>query len=142
MACIFNPSSHTSCHRNWVMPLMTVVHTFNPRPRKDHKMAGNSSQRTVSFRNPWRQDCHFRTEVEVRASGWLFCLLDFQVEPQFLTLTFHLIVFHFDCYVYVYLIFNSFLYSSSFFQSTAIPLISITVSLPQTSFKLAHIHYY
>ena len=29
----------------------------------------------------------FQTEVGVRANGWLFCLSDLQVEPQFLSLS-------------------------------------------------------
>ena len=32
----------------------------------------------------------FQTEVEVRASGWLLCFLDIQVEPQFQSLCFEL----------------------------------------------------
>ena len=31
----------------------------------------------------------FWTEVEVRASGWLFCFFDLQVEPQYLSLNFY-----------------------------------------------------
>ena len=31
----------------------------------------------------------FQTEVKVKASGWLFCFSDLQVEPQFLTLSFY-----------------------------------------------------
>ena len=31
----------------------------------------------------------FQTEVEVRASVWLFCCFNLQVEPQFPTLSFY-----------------------------------------------------
>ena len=31
----------------------------------------------------------FQKEVEVRASGWLFCFSDLEVEPQFLSLGFY-----------------------------------------------------
>ena len=31
----------------------------------------------------------FQIEVEVRASGWLFCFSDLEVEPQFLSLGFY-----------------------------------------------------
>ena len=79
----FNPSRHTSCHRNW------VVHAFNPRTREDYKTGGDSSQAQSHSEVSWRQDRHFRTEVKVRASGWLLCFLGLQVEPQFLSLSFY-----------------------------------------------------
>ena len=45
----------------------------------------------VSLQDSWRQDLtHFQSEVvEVRASGWLLCFSELQVEPQYLSLGFN-----------------------------------------------------
>ena len=82
MTHTFNPSSHTSCHRN------PVVHSFNPRTREDYEAGGDSSQ-SQSPEVSWRQDHHFQTEVKVRTSGWLLCFSGLQVEPQYLSLGFY-----------------------------------------------------
>ena len=63
------------------------MHAFNPNPRKEYKMGGDSSQTQSHSEIPgWP----FQTEVEVRDSGWLFGFSDLQVEPQCLSLGFYL----------------------------------------------------
>ena len=38
-----------------------------------------------TLQDSWRQDlAHFRSDVAVRANGWLLCFSDLQVEPQYL----------------------------------------------------------
>ena len=69
------------------MPLIMVVHTFNPIPRVDYKMEKTALSTHASEILGGRLP--FQTEVEVRASGWMLCFSDLQVEPQFLTLGFY-----------------------------------------------------
>ena len=38
----------------------------------------------------------FQSEVEIRASGWLLCFSDLQLEPQYLSLG-----FYYSCYTYM-----------------------------------------
>ena len=67
---------------------MMMVHNFNPSPKDDYEVRGNSSQTHSLILRFQKAGVPFQTAVEVRASGWLFCSLDLQVESQFLTLSF------------------------------------------------------
>ena len=53
---------------------MMVVHAFNPSPREEPKREEDSSQTQSPSEIPVGQEVGspFQTEVEVRASGWLF----------------------------------------------------------------------
>ena len=67
---------------------MVVVHTFSPSTREENKMGGDSSHLYRSYLRFLEVECLFWTEVEVRASGYLFCFSDLQVEHQYLSLGF------------------------------------------------------
>ena len=71
------------------MPLMMVVQAFNPSPRENYKMGGNSSLSCSLLLRFQEVELPFQTEVKLRANGLLFYFSDLQVEPQFLTLSFY-----------------------------------------------------
>ena len=69
--------------------LLGFLSSLQNSPREDYKMGGNSSQADNLILRFWKAGVPFQTEVEERASGWLFYFSDLQVEPQFLTLSFY-----------------------------------------------------
>ena len=56
---------------------------FNPHPSELYKKGGFSSQTHSLILRVLEEELPFQTEVKVKASGWLFCFPDHQVEPQF-----------------------------------------------------------
>ena len=64
-----------------------MVHAFNPSPREQYKMGEDISYSLIL--RFLEAGLPFRTEVEVRASGWLFCFSDLQIESEFLSLDFY-----------------------------------------------------
>ena len=62
------------------MPLIPVVHAFNPKPREDYKTEGDSSQAQYHFETPGGRITIFWTEVEPVAG--CFAFLTFRLNPN------------------------------------------------------------
>ncbi|CAO2596351.1 hypothetical protein LEMLEM_LOCUS8582 [Lemmus lemmus] len=61
----FNPLATLVAIETWqCMPLIPVVHAFNPSPREDYKMGGDSSH-TQSILRFLEAGSPFQTEVEI-----------------------------------------------------------------------------
>ena len=82
----FNPTVVT-IEIEWCMPLIPVVHTFDPSPREEIRQSRTALR--YSLLRFQETGSPFQTEVKVRASGWLLCFSDLQVEHQFLIFSFY-----------------------------------------------------
>ena len=72
------------CHRNWTV----VVHALTPSRTEEYKIGGDNSL-SVSFCEFLGAGSSFQIEVELRATDWLFCSSDLQVEPHCLSLGYY-----------------------------------------------------